>query len=69
MSEQCWHYGFSDAPFYNWWTKFGGMDISDAMVLKARKAEDARRKRLLAEAMLDSEVLMRPDLLVEFRTT
>jgi len=58
VNDLCWHYGFSGAPFYNWWTKFGETDISVAMVLKAREVEDARRKRLLAEAMLDIEALM-----------
>jgi len=57
VKDLCSRHGFSDASFYNWRTKFGGMDISDAKRLKALEAENARLKRLLAEAMLDSEAL------------
>nr|MBB4248793.1 putative transposase [Rhodocyclus tenuis] len=53
--ELCWQHGFSDASFYNWRAKFGGMTVSDAKRLKALEDENARLKRLLAESILDAE--------------
>ncbi len=49
-------HGFSDASFYLWRSKFGGMDVSDAKRLKALESENARLKKLLAESMLENEV-------------
>ncbi len=49
-------HGFSEASFYLWRSKFGGMEVSDAKRLKALEAENARLKKLLAEAMLENEV-------------
>ena len=57
VKELCRKHGFSDASFYNWRTKFGGMDVSDAKRLKSLESENARLKKLLAEAMLDNEAL------------
>ena len=57
VKELCRKYGFSDATFYNWPSKYGGMDISEARRLKALEAENARLKKLLAESMLDNEAL------------
>lgn len=57
VKELCRQHGFSDASFYNWRAKFGGMDVSDAKRLKALETENARLKRLLAEAILDAEAL------------
>lgn len=57
VKDLCRRHGFSDASFYTWRTKFGGMDVSDAKRLKALESENARLKRLLAEAMLDNEAL------------
>lgn len=57
VKELCRKYGFSDASFYTWRSKFGGMDISDAKRLKAMELEIARLKKLLAETMLDKEAL------------
>ena len=54
--ELCRKHGFSEASFYLWRSKFGGMDVSDAKRLKALKAENARLKKLLAESMLENEV-------------
>lgn len=56
VKELCRKYGFSDASFYLWRSKFGGMDVSDAKRLKALEVENARLKRLLAETMLENEV-------------
>lgn len=57
VKELCRKHGFSDVSFYNWRNKFGGMDVADARRLKALEAENARLKKLLAEAMLDNEAL------------
>lgn len=57
VKELCRQHGFSDASFYNWRAKFGGMDVSGAKRLKALETENARLKRLLAEAILDAEAL------------
>ena len=47
----------SDASFYTWRSKLGGMDVSDAKRLRAMEQENARLKKLLAETMLDKEPL------------
>jgi putative transposase len=47
-------HGFSDASFYLWRGKYGGMDVWDAKRLKALKAQNARLKKLLAESMLEN---------------
>ena len=57
MKELCRKHGFSEASFYLWRSKFGGMDVSDAKRLKALEAENAKLKKLLAEAMLDNDAL------------
>ena len=56
VKELCRKHGFSDASYYLWRSKFGGMDVSDARRLKALEAENAKLKKLLAEALLESEV-------------
>ena len=53
----CRKHGISEATFYNWKSKFGGMDVSEAKRLKALEAENAKLKRLLADAMLDNAAL------------
>ena len=53
----CRKHGISDATFYKWKAKFGGMEVSEAKRLKALEDENARLKKLLAEAMLDNAVL------------
>ena len=57
VAELCRKYGISDATYYNWKAKFGGMTVSDAQRLKALEAENGKLKRLLAEAMLDNAAL------------
>ena len=57
VKELCRKGGFSDATFYKWRTKFGGMDVSDAKRLKELEGENAKLKRLLAEAHLDIHAL------------
>ena len=56
VKELCRRHGFSEASFYLWRSKFGGMDVSDAKRLKALETENARLKKLLAEALLEQEV-------------
>lgn len=56
VKELCRRHGFSEASYYLWRGKFGGMDVSDAKRLKALEAENAKLKKLLAEAMLEREV-------------
>ena len=55
--ELCRKYGVSDATFYKWRSKYGGMDLSDARRLKALEDENRRLKKLLAESMLDGATL------------
>lgn len=57
VAELCRKYGISDATYYNWKAKFGGMTVSDAQRLKALEIENARLKRLLADSMLDNAAL------------
>ena len=56
VKELCRRHNFSEASYYLWRSKFGGMDVSDAKRLKALEAENARLKKLLAESMLENEV-------------
>lgn len=56
-AEVCWRHGISTATFYAWKAKFGGLDVSQAHKLKVLEQENARLKKLLAEAMLDAAVL------------
>lgn len=59
--ELCRRHGISEATFYNWKAKFGGMEVSEAKRLKQLEAENAKLKRLLADAELDK--LMMKELL------
>jgi len=56
VKELCRKHGFSDASFYLWRSKFGGMDVSDAKRLKALESENVRLKKLLADSLLENEV-------------
>jgi putative transposase len=56
-SEVCRRHGISDATFYKWKAKYGGMELSDAKRLKGLEDENRRLKKLLAEAMLDNAAL------------
>ena len=57
IKELCRNGGFSDATFYKWRAKFGGMQISEAQRLRELESENAKLKRLLAEAHLDMHAL------------
>jgi putative transposase len=56
-AEVCRRHGISDATFYKWKAKYGGMEVSDAKKLKGLEDENRRLKKLLAEAMLDNAAL------------
>ena len=56
-ADVCRKHGVSAATFYKWKAKYGGMEVSEARRLKALEDENARLKRLLAEAMLDNAML------------
>ena len=56
-ADICRKYGISDATFYKYKAKFGGMTVSDARRLKTLEDENSKLKRLLADAMLDNAAL------------
>jgi putative transposase len=56
-AEVCRKHGISDATFYKWKARYGGLDLSEARRLKALEDENGKLKRLLAEAMLDNAAL------------
>ena len=57
VTELCRKHGISDATFYNWRSRYGGMEISDAKKLKALEEENRKLKKLLAESVLDVATL------------
>jgi len=57
IKELCRQGGFSDATFYKWRAKFGGMQATDAKRLRELESENSKLKRLLAEAYLDIHAL------------
>ncbi len=57
VADLCRKHGLSSPTFYKWKAKFGGMDVSEARRLKTLEDENAKLKRLLADAMLDNVAL------------
>jgi putative transposase len=55
--DLCREHGISDATFYKWRSKYGGMEVSDARKLRALEAENAKLKKLLAESVMDVSTL------------
>lgn len=55
--DLCRKYGFSDATFYNWRAKYGGMELSEARRLKQLEDENSRLKKLVADLSLDKQAL------------
>jgi putative transposase len=55
--ELCRQHGISQGSFYKWKAKFGGMDISDAKKLRGLESENSRLKRMIADLMLDNQIL------------
>ena len=56
-ADICRKHGISDATFYKWKAKYGGLDVSDAKRLRSLEDENGRLKRMLADAMLDNAAL------------
>ncbi len=56
-ADVCRKHGISSATFYKWKARYGGLDVSEARRLRALEAENARLKKLLADAMLDNAML------------
>jgi putative transposase len=57
VADLCRKHGVSSASLYKWKAKYGGMDVSEAKKLRALEDENAKLKRLLADAMLDNSAL------------
>ncbi|MBB6248020.1 putative transposase [Rhodanobacter sp. A1T4] len=57
VKEMCRKHGFSEASYYLWRSKFGGMSVPDAKRLKELETENGRLKKLLAEQLLENEVI------------
>lgn len=57
IKDLCRRHGFSEASYYLWRSKFGGMSVPDAKRLKALESENAKLKKLLAESMLENEAV------------
>ena len=57
VADVCREHGMSEATFYTWKSKYGGMDVSEARRLRALEDENAKLKWLLADAMLDVAAL------------
>ena len=56
VKDLCPKYGFSDAHYYLWRSKFGGMSVSDAKRLKELEIENSRPQKLLADSLLEGDV-------------
>jgi putative transposase len=56
IKDLCRRHGFSEASYYLWRSKFGGMSVPEAKRLKELEVENSRLKKLLAESMLENEV-------------
>jgi putative transposase len=56
-ADLCRKHGIGEASFYNWKAKYGGLEVSEARRLKGLESENARLKKLLADAMLDNAAL------------
>lgn len=57
IADLCRQHGISDATFYNWRSKYGGMEVSEAKRLKALENENRQLKHLLADAMLENRAI------------
>ncbi|EEW56650.1 transposase subfamily protein [Ruegeria sp. TrichCH4B] len=55
--ELCRKHGISDATFYKWRSRYGGMEVSDARRLRTLESENAKLKKMLAEQMMDVATL------------
>lgn len=55
--DLCRIHGISDATFYNWRTKYGGMEVSEAKRLKQLEEENRKLKQMLADTMLENKAI------------
>ncbi len=55
--DLCRLHGISDATFYNWRTKYGGLEVSEAKRLKTLEAENRKLKQMLAETILENQAI------------
>jgi putative transposase len=56
-ADVCRKHGISSATFYSWKAKYGGLNVSEAKRLRVLESENARLKKLFADAMLDNAML------------
>jgi putative transposase len=56
-ADLCRKHGISEATFYNWKSRYGGLEVSEAKRLRSLESENAKLKKLLAEAHLDNAAL------------
>ena len=61
VKDLCRKRGFSEASYYLWRSKFGGMSVSDTKRLKELEVENTRLKKLLADSLLENEVTCASD--------
>jgi putative transposase len=57
VKELCRKHGFSEASYYGWKAKFGGMNVSEAQRLRSLEAENGKLKKLLANSMLEIDAM------------
>jgi len=57
VKDLCRRHGFSEASYYLWRSKFGGMSVPEAKRLKDLEAENARLKKLLAEQLFENDLI------------
>jgi putative transposase len=57
VKELCRKHGFSEASYYGWKAKFGGMNVSEAQRLRTLETENAKLKKLLANSMLEIDAM------------
>ena len=57
VADLCRQHGISDVTFYNWRSKYGGMEVSDARRLKVLESENRQLKHMLADAMLENRAI------------
>lgn len=57
VKDICRKHGISDATYYNWKSKYGGMDASDLKRIKELEAENAKLKRMYADLALENTAM------------
>ena len=57
LKEICRQHGISNGTFFKWKAKFGGMELNDAKKLRAFEVENSRLKRMVADLLLDNQIL------------